>query len=93
MGKPRNVQIHRGDGSTLNCELVHAGISEDGMDHWDIVGVEFHPEQGDHLTADEIPPRTSLGFRMPNDLTGGRYANPTEEEGPMGPIGGAPMAW
>ena len=66
MARPEGVQIRRGDGSVLDCELIHEGPDEDGMDHWCIVGAEFHPERGDQIHMDVLPPRTSIGFRMPD---------------------------
>jgi hypothetical protein len=60
MARPEGVQIRRGDGTVIDCELVHEGVDERGMDRWMIAGVEFHPEHGDQVYVQEIPPRTSL---------------------------------
>jgi hypothetical protein len=65
MGKPEGVQIHRGDGTVLNCELIHRGVFDDGEDHWEVAGIEFHPEHGDFITVQEVPPKISISFRGP----------------------------
>jgi hypothetical protein len=63
MGRPEGVQICRGDGTVIDCELIHEGTDEKGMDQWSIAGVEFHPEHGDTIHVAVMPPRTGLGFR------------------------------
>jgi len=68
MAKPENVQIHRPDGTVLNCELAHEGVDDEGMDHWVIANAVFHP--ADHVTIGVLPPKTSLGFAGdPDDYT------------------------
>jgi hypothetical protein len=64
IGKPENVQVHRPDGTIIDCELVHEGIDDQGMDRWVIAGVDFNMGE-DHLTIGVMPARTSIGFRAP----------------------------
>lgn len=73
MGKPINVRIQRADGTMLDCELEHVGTDAEG-DHWWIKDHVVDLPGGDHVTAEEIPARTSLGFRTPEVET---TINPT----------------
>lgn len=61
MAKPEGVVIVRADGTELNCELVHEGVDEDGMDRWLVTGVKFNPRV-DKIRIQHMPPRTGLGF-------------------------------
>jgi hypothetical protein len=61
--KPTGVRLHRADGSVINCELVHLGYDEEGMDNWEIAGVDYRP--GDHLTIEVMPAKTGISFRAP----------------------------
>lgn len=58
--KPTNVQLHRADGTVVDCELVHQGLDENGFDQWLIAGVTYRP--GDRLTMDVLPARTGITF-------------------------------
>jgi hypothetical protein len=59
--KPKNVRLHRADGTVLNCELFHQGVDDEGMDCWVIANADYRP--GDNVTMDELPGRTSVSFR------------------------------
>lgn len=61
MGKPVGVQIHRADGTVLNCELVNEGIDDEGMDCWVIANAVY--QHGDHVTVEQLPAMTGIGFR------------------------------
>jgi hypothetical protein len=65
INEPEGVQLHRGDGSIIDCELLHEGVDDEGMDQWLITGVEFHPEYGDTITIAVFPPRCGLEFQAP----------------------------
>jgi len=56
--KPTDVKLHRANGTVINCELVHDGPNEDGVDEWSIVGVVYRP--GDHISVGILPARTGI---------------------------------
>ncbi len=60
MAKPKDVRIRRGDGSEINCDLIHRGI-EDGLDTWEIPGVIFNPYT-DKLLIGVLPAMTTIAF-------------------------------
>ena len=66
MGRPKNVRLVRSDGTELPCELIHVGPDEDGLDIWEICGIEFHPERGDTITVGRFPARTGITVAAPN---------------------------
>jgi hypothetical protein len=61
MAKPKGVRVVRPDGKVLNCELVHDGPDDRGMDSWRIVGVTFRPGL-DQLQVAVFPGKTALTF-------------------------------
>lgn len=63
--KPTNVQIHRTNGETLNCELAHLGTDPDGMDCWEIANAVYQP--GDELTIAIFPTQTRIRFATTKD--------------------------
>ena len=62
---PINARIVRADGTELPCELTHYCTNDDGTDIWQAAGAEFHPERGDTIKVDLIPPRTGIRFNTP----------------------------
>lgn len=60
MGRPVGVRVGRPDGTEIPCELVHLGVDKEGMDLWEVGGIEYHPERGDHLLVDVLPARTAF---------------------------------
>lgn len=58
MAKPEGVRVVRADGTELDCELVHVGPDERGMDVWEVAGVTIYP--GDKIQCDVLPARTTI---------------------------------
>ena len=75
--KPTGVRLHRADGTVINCELVDEGVDDSGMHNWRIANVIYR--SGDHITVDELPPCTGIGFSAPR--------------GPHGPMTTMDIEW
>lgn len=58
MAKPDGVRIIRTDGTELECELINRGISDEGVDVWEITGVTLR--DGDKIQCAVLPPKTSI---------------------------------
>lgn len=58
MGKPEGVKVVRVDGTELECELVHRGPDDKGLDVWEVTGVVFR--EGDKIQCKVLPAKTSL---------------------------------
>jgi hypothetical protein len=59
-GGPVGVQLHRADGTVLNCELADEGVTAEGLHHWVIANAVYR--LGDKITCEVLPGRTSIGF-------------------------------
>jgi hypothetical protein len=64
--KPVGVQLRRRDGTVIDCELVHKGVDEQGMDLWLIANAIYQP--GDQITVEQMPAMTGIGFRAPRGM-------------------------
>ena len=62
MGKPEGVRVHRTDTDEwVDCELIHKGVDDEGMDCWLIAGVVVRPDVDEVLVA-VMPAMTGIGF-------------------------------
>jgi len=50
----------------LDDDLVNDGVDAEGIDNWTIGYAGFRPGI-DQLDCDVLPPKTSIGFRVPGD--------------------------
>lgn len=73
MAKPTGVRLVRPDGPPINLDddLAHDGVDENGIDKWTIGYANFRPGI-DSIQCDTLPGRTSLGFNVLLDGSGGR---------------------
>lgn len=61
--RPEDVVLKRADGSQLLLELAHAGIDEEGYEHWSVL-TEVDFQAGDHVEVGNIPQMCCIEFPL-----------------------------
>lgn len=60
---PINVKAVYEDGTSIALEFIYIGKDADGLDTWKATQ-EVKPKDGMHITADQLPARTTLAIPL-----------------------------